>query len=264
MVKTERHGDVVRFVFSNRRSRLVGYSVSAYLVRGVLIDTGFPAVEVDLLQAVRPHELRGVFLTHKHEDHAGNIEALARLGIPIGLSDDTRRAVAAPPQIGFYRRWTWGSMPPLVSAITPFTPGDLTLIPTPGHCPDHHVVWDHTSDTVFAADLFLGVKVRLAHPGEDVRKTLESLRRVIAMSPQRLFDGHRGLIRDARGALSAKAEWLEETIGRIDALVRAGSDEERIMKAVMRREEFAGYFSGNDYSRRNFVRSVMASTPNAS
>jgi hypothetical protein len=43
--------------------------------------------------------------------------------------------------------------------------------------------------------------------------------------------------------------------------VRSGGDEERIMNEVMRREEFAGYFSGNDYSRRNFVRSVMASTP---
>lgn len=263
MVRTERHRNVVRFVFSNRRSRLVGYSVSTYLVRGVLVDTAFPAVETDLLQALRPPDLRGVLLTHKHEDHAGNIEALARLGIPIGVSEETRRAVAAPPPIGFYRRWTWGSMPPLVTPITPFAPEDLKLIPTPGHCTDHHVVWDTTDDTVFGADLFLGVKVRLAHPHEDVRKTVESLRRVIAMNPQRLFDGHRGLIEDARGALTAKADWLEETIARIDSLVRAGDDEERIMKAVMGREEFAGYFSGDDYSRRNFIRSVVASAPDA-
>jgi hypothetical protein len=33
------------------------------------------------------------------------------------------------------------------------------------------------------------------------------------------------------------------------------------MKEVMGREEFAGYFSSNDYSRRNFVRSVIASAP---
>lgn len=263
MVRTERHGTVARFVFSNRRSRLVGYSVSTYLVRGVLIDTAFPAVEADLLQAARPRELRGVLLTHKHEDHAGNIDALARLGIPVGMSEETRRAVAAPRPIGFYRRWTWGAMSPLVTPITPFAPSDLTLIPTPGHCADHHVVWDNTDDTVFGADLFLGVKVRLAHPGENVRKTVESLRRVIAMNPRRLFDGHRGLINDARGALTAKADWLEQTIARIDALVRAGDDEERIMKAVMGREEFAGYFSGNDYSRRNFLRSVMASVPDA-
>ncbi len=261
MVRTERHGNVVRFIFSNRRSRLVGYSVSTYLVRGVLIDTAFPAVEGDLFQALRPPDLRGVLLTHKHEDHAGNINALAQLGIPIGISDETRRAVEAPPPIGFYRRWTWGSMPPLVTPITPFTPTDLSLVPTPGHCTDHHVVWDGTDDTVFGADLFLGVKVRLAHPNEDVRQTLQSLRRVIAMKPQRLFDGHRGLIKDARGALMAKADWLEETIARIDVLVQAGDDETRIMKAVMGREEFAGYFSGNDYSRRNFVRSVIASVP---
>lgn len=261
MVRTERYGDVVRFVFSNRRSRLVGYSVSAYLVRGVLIDTAFPAVELDLLQAVRPRDLRGILVTHKHEDHAGNIEALARLGIPIGISEATRRAVSAPPPIGLYRRWTWGAMRPLASPVTPFASDDLTLVQTPGHSSDHHVVWDVTNDTVFAADLFLGVKVRLAHPGEDVRKTVESLRRVIGMHPKRLFDGHRGLIKDARDALTAKADWLEQTIERIDTLVRGGADEARVMREIMRREEFAGYFSANDYSRRNFVRSVMASSP---
>lgn len=260
MIRTERHGEVTRFRFSNRRSRLVGYSVSTYLVRGVLVDTAFPAVESDLFEAIRPRELRGVLVSHRHEDHAGNIEALAGLGIPIGMSDATRRAVSDPPPIGFYRRWTWGSMRPLVSPVTPFAPNDLTLIPTPGHCDDHHVVWDNTNDTIFGGDLFLGVKVRIAHPGEDIRGSIASLRRVVAMRPRRLFDGHRGLIEDAVGALTAKADWLERTVERIDALLRSGASEVHIMKDVMRREQLVGFFSGDDYSRRNFVRSVMATS----
>ena len=260
MIRRERHGEVVRLQFSNKRSRIVGYSVSAYLVRGVLIDSAFPAVEHDLLEALRPQELRGVLISHKHEDHAGNVEALAQTGIPIGLSEATRRAVSDPPPIRFYRRWTWGTMRPLRTPITPFAPTDLSLIATPGHSDDHHVVWDNTDDSVFAGDLFLGVKVRVAHPGEDIRRLSASLRHMIAMHPRRLFDGHRGLIPNPVAALTAKADWLDVTVERIDGLLRSGADEGQIMKQVMGREQFAGVFSGDDYSRRNFVRSVIATS----
>lgn len=258
MIRTERHGDVVRLQFSSKRSRIVGYSVSAYLARGVLIDSAFPAAESDLLQAVRPDQVRGVLVSHKHEDHAGNVEALAQLGIPIGMSEATRRGVSDPPAVRFYRRWTWGIMRPLRTAVTPFTPTDFSLIPAPGHSGDHHVIWDNTTDTVFSGDLFLGVKVRLAHPGEDIRGAVRSLRRVIAMKPRRLFDGHRGLVPDPIQALSAKADWMEATINRIDGLLRGGAGESEILRKVLGADRFTGYFSGNDYSHRNFVRSVMA------
>ena len=261
MIRTERHGDVVRLQFSSKRSRIVGYSVSAYLIRGVLIDSAFPAAEHDLLQAVRPSHVHGVLISHQHEDHAGNVEALAQLGIPMGMAEATRRAVSDPPDVRFYRRWTWGVMRPLRTALTPFTPNDFSLIPTPGHSGDHHVIWDNTSDTVFGGDLFLGVKVKVAHPGEDIRGTVLSLRRVIAMKPRRFFDGHRGLVPDAVQSLIAKADWMEATIGRIDTLLRDGAEEPEILKRVLGADGFTGYFSGNDYSHRNFIRSVMTTAP---
>ena len=258
MIRTERHGDVVRLQFSSKRSRIVGYSVSAYLVRGVLIDSAFPAAEHDLLQAIRPSHVHGVLISHGHEDHAGNIEALAQLGVPIGMAEATRRAVSDPPAVRFYRRWTWGVMRPLRTALTPFSSNDFSLIPTPGHSRDHQVVWDNTNETVFGGDLFLGVKVKVAHPGEDIRGSVISLRRMIAMKPRRLFDGHRGLVPDAVQSLTAKADWMETTIGRIDDLLRGGAEETEILKRVLGADRFTGYFSGNDYSHRNFIRSVIA------
>jgi glyoxylase-like metal-dependent hydrolase (beta-lactamase superfamily II) len=258
MIRTERHGDVVRFEFLNRRSRLMGLSVSAYLVRGVLVDSGFPAVVNDLLQAVRPNDLRGALITHSHEDHAGNVEMLASLGVPIGLSPATRSLVSAPRPLAPYRRWTWGSPRPLISPVAPFSPDDLELVHTPGHSGDHHVVWDPTSDTVFGADLFLGVKVRVAHPGEDIRQSIDSIRSVTARRPQRFFDAHRGLVSDPIAALTAKADWMEATVSRIDDLHHAGTSEDAILREVMGRDGFVDWVSGQDYSRRNFVRSVIA------
>ncbi|HET7458556.1 MAG TPA: MBL fold metallo-hydrolase [Gemmatimonadaceae bacterium] len=271
MVHVERHDDVTRFEFSTWRSRAIGYSVSAYLVRGVLVDTGFHAVRRDvarlvaeLREASDERRLRGAVVTHKHEDHAGNVALLARLGVPLGIAAATREALRTVPPIGFYRRYTWGSMPPLpddaptvatldTDALAAF---GLALIATPGHSADHHAVWDAERETLFGGDLFLGVKVRVAHPGEDPRRLVETLRAVAALRPKRLFDAHRGAVDDATAKLAAKASWIEEAIGEIDRLAAAGWSDAAIRTQVLGREALAGYFSRGDYSRGNFVRAV--------
>ena len=256
MLDVESHGDVTRIVLSSRRSRVVGLTVSAYLVRGVLVDSGFPAVGAEVEAFVRERRPRGAMLTHRHEDHAGNAERLARLGVPIAASDETLSAIRAPGPIGFYRRFTWHAMPPLASRAERFDDESLRLVHLPGHSTDHHGVWDAETRTLFGGDLFLGVKVRVAHPGEHPRELARSLRRASALGPRRLFDAHRGPVPDPVGALEAKADWLETTIERIERRVVQGWSDRAIRRDVLGGEELAGWFSRGDYSRGNFVRSV--------
>ena len=261
MVTLTHHGDITRVRFTSARTRLVGYSVSAYLVRGVLVDTGFPAVAADVARLFSELRPQGAAVTHTHEDHAGNVELLARRGVPIAMSDATRAGVRAVRPIGFYRRFTWGAMAPLASPVVPLdlSAAGLTLLPTPGHSADHHAVWDPSAETLFGGDLFLGVKVRVAHPGENPRLLARTLRQVAELRPRRLFDAHRGLVEDATAALLAKADWLEETIGQIDRRVAEGWSDRAIRQDVLGREEPAGYFSRGDYSRLNLVRAVRKS-----
>ena len=159
MLRIEQHGDVTRLHFASVRSRLVGYSVSAYLVRGVLVDTGFPAVREDVAAVLESRRPRGVIVTHHHEDHAGNIELVASRGIPIAASAATIDAVRDPAtmRVGVYRRYTWGTMTALRSSVVPFGAAPLAMVPAPGHSVDHHIVWDADQRTLFSGDLFLGV-----------------------------------------------------------------------------------------------------------
>ena len=258
MIALSAHGDVTRLEMSSRRSRLVGYAVSAYLVRGVLVDTGFPAIGAELARFVAERRPRGILLTHQHEDHAGNVALAARLGVPLGAAPATLEAMRRGERIGFYRRYPWGSMPPLTDAQTPepFADEALTLVATPGHSPDHHAVWDAETRTLFGGDLFLGVRVRVARADEDPRALVASLRAAAALEPARLFDAHRGPVRDPVAALTAKADWLEETIAAVERLAREGLGDAAVRRAVLGREEMAGYFSLGDYSRTNFVRAV--------
>lgn len=264
MIRTERHDDVTRFDMSTRRSRMAGFSVSAYLVRGVLIDCGFPAVGEEVDALLLRERLEGVIVTHFHEDHAGNVEAVARRGIPIAAHADTFSYLRAPHPLAFYRRFTWGEAPPLRTPCSPFDPEGLVMIHTPGHSPEHHVVWDEETGTLFAADLFLGVKVRVAHHYERPQEILASLQRVLALQPARVFDAHRGLIPSPIDALRAKAEWIASTVGAVTAAAREGMPEQRIAREVLGAKDFNDYISRGEYSRLNLVRAILAERPNLS
>ena len=234
----------------------MGYEVSAYLSRGVLIDTGFPRVLGELaawFSAARPV---GAIVTHAHEDHAGNVEWLAGR-VPIQLSPDTERMVRAPKRIGLYRRVCWGSAAPLHASPEPYANTAFELLPARGHSPDHHVVWDAERETIFGGDLFVGVKVRIAHPGEDIRGEVRALRAVIALAPKRFFDAHRGPLERPLDQLRTKLGWMEETIGEIDRLAAAGWGDRAIRDAVLGREDRTGWVSGGDFARINFVRGVL-------
>src|SRR5438105_3502270 len=114
----DRHGDVERLRMTSAGSVAIRLDVSAYVVRGVMVDTGFSRMAAAMAEAVASLGIRGAILTHWHEDHAGNVEMLARRGIPLLMRPDTEAIVRRPDPIQLYRRLVWGSPPPLVSAIT--------------------------------------------------------------------------------------------------------------------------------------------------
>ena len=260
MVRFESHGDVRRFEFSSFASRMVGYSVNVFVVRGVMVDCAFPRAREAFAETLEREQPRGLFITHHHEDHGGNADLVARAGVPIAASDATIDRLRAPKPIKPYRRITWGSARPLVSRVVEFEDHALSLVAAPGHCPDHHVVWDANEGTLFGGDLFLGVKVRIAHPSEDPRLLARTLRTIARLSPERLFDSHRGFVPNPTPLLIAKAEWTEEMIGEIERRIARGDSDASIRRELFGGESLPGYFSGGDYSRVNFVKAVRKGT----
>ncbi len=252
----EHFGDVTRLRMSGFGSRAVGMDVSAYVIRGVMIDSGFHRVRRELLRAVETYRVRGAIITHWHEDHAGNAQLLANTGIPVLARDDTAGTLRAPPHIRLYRRVCWGVPPALSAPLATFDASGLTCLHTPGHSTDHQVVWDPATRTLFSGDLWLGVRARILHASEDPYRIIESLRVVQTLQPERMFDAHRGFVATPVAAIGAKIEWLSETITTIEQQMRAGSSDGEILRRVLGGEELAGYVSGGDYSRLNLVKAV--------
>ena len=253
----EIEADVVRLGLSSWRGRAVGYEVSAYVMRGVLVDTGFPGVRAEFLDAVRALAPRGAVVTHWHEDHAGNVAALAARGVPLRMHAQCEATLRARPAIGPYRRMVWGQAPRLTAPILDFDPSPLQMIATPGHTEDHLVVWDAERRIVAGGDLFLGVKVRVAHLHESPQVLVQSLRSVAALEPRLLLDAHRGAIPNATALLRAKIGWMDETIGVIETLAATGRGEREIQRRVLGREALVGWVSFGEYSGRSLVRAVL-------
>ena len=272
MIEIERYGDVTRLVMRSWRTRLAGYSVSAYLIRNALVDTGFagaaPALDAWLRNARRGflhggEGLMSAIVTHAHEDHSGNAGLLQERGVPVWLSPATRTELAHLETVPLYRRFVWSDPLPVRPDAGRFAtdavplPEGLEVIHAPGHSDDHHVVWDRETGTLFGGDLFLGVKVRVAHHSERPRTLVATLRRIAALEPARLFDAHRGEVRTPAEALRAKADWLEETIDAIESRASAGMPARRIRTELLGREPGEYYVSFNEYSKLQLVQTVL-------
>ncbi len=256
-----RPGEVRQFHLRTVVGRLAGFTVHAFLSRGVLIDTGFSRAARWVRQLIEEERPRGALLTHAHEDHAGNLPVLRAAGTPIGMDAATQTALRAPDPIQFYRRWIWGEQPAVAAVDHAFTDPAFAFIATPGHSPDHQAIWDADRGHLFGGDLFLGTRVSIAYAWEDPRRLERSVRTAAALRPAVLFDAHRGAIPDPAPRLEAKAEWLAETIGRIDAAAAAGLPVDEIRARVLGRETVTGRFTRGEYSRAEFVRTVLRTAP---
>jgi ribonuclease/clavin/mitogillin len=257
LITEEIEPGVVRLALSGWRGRAAGYVVSAYVIDGVLIDTGFPAVADEVSGAVAALVPRGAIVTHWHEDHAGNVAALAEAGLPIHMHARGEAALRSLEPIRLYRRLTWGRNRRLAVPLRDFDVSPLQIIATPGHTEDHIAIWHPERRIVATGDLFIGVKVRVAHEDESPRNLLASLRTVMALEPRLLLDAHRGAVRNPLPLLGAKIDWLEELIGVITALAETGLSERDIQRRVLGRETVVGWVSRGEYSKRALVRSVL-------
>jgi glyoxylase-like metal-dependent hydrolase (beta-lactamase superfamily II) len=227
-----------------------------------LLDTGpestFDNVIVDLAKAgFAAADVRHVFLSHIHFDHAGAAWRFAESGAtvyvhPIGaphLIDPTKLINSATRIFGDDMQKLWGRIAPVpaervtivedneVIRVPPF---DVRAIATPGHADHHHVYqWD---DNLFGGDI-AGVRVGagpsippFVPPQLHIESWHESLARIHALQPANLYLPHFGKV---DGSITEHLDSVDERVRRwsewFRGQLRAGATEEQL------RRDFAEY-----------------------
>ncbi|MGE0551827.1 MAG: MBL fold metallo-hydrolase [Gemmatimonadales bacterium] len=258
MLKVIEHGPIDELRMTSAIGRLLGTKVSAFVHRGFLIDTGFPRASRALGRYLDRHPVRGVLVTHWHEDHSGNVPMLVSRGLPLAISDETVALMPKTLRLARYRRLVWGEAPPLTDRPTPLE-HPFELIATPGHSPDHLAVWDPEQRVVFLGDLFLGVKACVVHRGEDPYAILNSVERVIALDPERAFCAHRGELQKPAEVLARKAAWLDWAIREVERLSDEDWPDRSIAFQTLGAEPMMSRVSSGEMAKRYFVESVALS-----
>jgi len=159
---------------------------NAYVVGedgGVLVDPADRTGDLDAVADRADH----VVVTHHHPDHVGGVAAYAD-GRTVWARTGRTDAFAAATGVRPDRTFTGGT------TIT--TDGsEVTVLDTPGHAPEH--VAFLTPDGLVVGDLAVAAgSVVVGAPEGDMRAYLTSLRRVRALSPDRLYPGHGPVVDD--------------------------------------------------------------------
>jgi glyoxylase-like metal-dependent hydrolase (beta-lactamase superfamily II) len=262
MLRAFKDGPITRIHLARTAFGRPLYTVNAYLVDGLLIDTGCPATASELVAWCREQEIRQVVNTHHHEDHSGGDGALQRaLGLPIAAPPMAVPILSGFPRLQLYRRIIWGqpgdvSVEPLEDVVET-DHYCFQVVPTPGHCLDHVCLLEPEQGWLFGGDLFIHERVRYLRADEDARETLVSLRRMLALRPRLLICAHAGLVEDACGAIARKIAYWEGLAEKGEALRRAGHSLRDVTERLLGPEDMMFRLTRGHFAKINLIRALL-------
>jgi glyoxylase-like metal-dependent hydrolase (beta-lactamase superfamily II) len=163
----------------------------------VLIDAGTGKPEhIAAVEVARAEGPGHVVVSHAHGDHASGAGTIAAR-----WPETTFSKYPWPERDGKYPvNWHALSDGDVVAAGD----GELEVIHTPGHAPDHVAFWDAASKTLFSGDLVVPgtTVVILASHGGSLAQYLASLTRIQLLGPERILPAHGPPIDDPSAIIS--------------------------------------------------------------
>jgi glyoxylase-like metal-dependent hydrolase (beta-lactamase superfamily II) len=268
MLKSTTYQTVTRFDLARTFAGRGRYWTTAYLVDGLLIDTGCAFTAHELVKALEGAPLTRIVNTHTHEDHIGGNGPLHRqrtgleifahpLAIPI-LADPRREQPLHP-----YRRLFWGWPEP--SRANPLADESwietdnfrFQVLYTPGHSPDHICLYAPEQGWLFTGDLFVGGWDRALREGYNIWQIIASLKHVAALPSSVMFPGSARIRENPKADLESKIAYLEDFGNKVLDLHRKGRDVNAIVRALCGGPMAIEMVTSGNFSRRHLVLSYL-------
>ncbi|MFH1137625.1 MAG: MBL fold metallo-hydrolase [Pseudomonadota bacterium] len=269
MLKEKEFGPVRQFMMGRDFWGRTVYVTSAYLVDGLLIDSGPAHEETRFVEALRPFTVEKIVNTHSHEDHIGANARLARsrgVGIlahaaALPVLADPRRHLPLKP----YQKILWGLPRPSQGAVLPERVETdsycFQVIHTPGHSPDHVCLFEASRGWLFTGDAYVGGRDQVLRADYDIRGVLGSLRKMAELPLEVMFAASGSVKEKPLGAIREKISYLEELGEKIRDLFRQGLTNKEINRKLFGPEKVIRYYTQGHFSGKNLVRSFLEDRP---
>lgn len=263
------HEEICGFKFgSSLYGRPSMYSIS-YFIDGLLIDTGHSRMRKKAIETFRQLAVNQVFITHHHEDHTGNLEAIQeQFRVPTYASAKCVEVMKKPPRISPAQWASWGPRPANFNLIAKDdfikTPQHhFEIIPIPGHAVDMVALYEKERGWLFAADLWVYDYIRYFMESESMAQQIESLKRVLELDFEVLLCGHNPQFENGKERVRRKLAFLEDFYGRAAELYQEGYAEKEIFNQMGIKEKWEiRAMSLGHLSAVNMVRAVIRDEKN--
>ena len=237
-------------------------TVEAYLVDGLLIESGPPAIAPKMVRWCKSQDISQVINSHHHEDHSGGNSLLrAALGLPVAVPPAAISVLKRSPRLAFYRRVVWGQPDPVdaepLRDLVETPNYHFRVIPTPGHSFDHVCFFEPEQGWLFSGDLFIHERAHYLRVDEDAHQILASLRRVLALRPVLMICSHAGFVEDPCNAIQRKIAYWQDLAREASARLQEGYSVERITEELLGPEGLATRLSRGHFSKRNLISSLL-------
>lgn len=190
-----------------------------YVIEGevpVLIDAGVGNVEhLNAIDAAIGQRRLHLVVTHAHSDHIAGAPAIVarRPGTRLSKMRWAARDRDLP----------WEPLNEGDRIATGY--GELEVIHTPGHAPDHICLWHEPSRTVFVGDMLVqgSTVVILASHGGSVTQYLQSLAKLLSLDARQALPAHGPVIDDPEALMHSYVKHRTERHSQVYDAVRNGT-----------------------------------------
>ncbi len=238
--------------------------VAAYLVDGLLIDSGCAYTAGELGAFLEKHPPKLAVNTHFHEDHIGANHVLQqRFGIPVYAHPESLPLIARRAELLPYQEFVWGypeptDVLPIPEAIRTehFT---FNVIETPGHSRGHVVLFERSRGWCFSGDIYPGRAIRTIRPEEDMGAIVSSLRRIATLGTERLvlLTSIGRIIENGREALADFIRSISALSLKAKGLQARGISAGGIVTELFGGEDPRSERTNNHYTTENLVRTIL-------
>jgi len=268
MIESQDYAGVTQIRMSREFDGKPVYWVAAYLVDGLLIDTGCSHTARELCGFLEGKGVRQVINTHYHEDHVGaNHDIISRYGVEVYAHPDSIPRIAQGFDLYPYQEIAWGYPKPTtplpIPAVVRTPRHAFRVIDTPGHCQGHIALMDESLGWCFTGDLFARTQPKFIRPEENIAIIMDSMRSILAVSDSPslvLFTAVGKVVEDGRQALRDCLDYLTGLASRVKALHQSGCGPEEIVTKLFGGEHPFAQLTNGQFSTLNLVRSLLDCT----
>src|SRR4030042_4001785 len=120
------------------------------------------------------------------------------------------------------------------------------VVPTPGHSDDHVCLYEPNEGWLFSGDLFLSEQMKYLREEENIFSIIDSLKKVAALHPKKMFCSFNGLLDHPTDAIYKKIEYLENLQKGVEEGFHQGLSPKEIQKRLLGGGDHRGFITSGE------------------